>query len=74
MEYNRKLHEQLEGIKGRLKKGQPVLGSLKPKESGKGKQGDGKKGKQDGEGSESQETDWEFHELRPSDFLNKPTD
>ena len=26
----------------------------------------------DGGGSESQKQRWEFHELRPSDFLNKP--
>lgn len=74
MEYNRKLHEQLQKIQERLKKGQPVLGSLKPSDGNKGKKGNGKQGAKKGEGSESQETDWEFHELRPSDFLHKPTD
>ena len=74
MEYSRNLHEQLQKIQERLKKGQPVLGTLKLTEGGKGKKGNGQKGKKDGDGSESQETDWEFHELRPSDFLHKPSD
>jgi len=76
MEYNRNLHEQLEGIKGKLQKGQPVLGSLKKLDKGKSnKKGNpGDPANKKGDGSESQKTDWEFHELRPSDFLNKPTD
>ena len=73
MEYSRKLHEQLEKVKGRLSKGQPVLGQLKPSEKGKGRPGEGDPPKKKGDGSESQKTDLEFHELRPSDFLNKPS-
>ena len=74
MEYSRELHEQLEKIKGKLQRGEPVLGSLKPSEKGKGKPGDGDPENENGDGSESQKQQWEFHELRPSDFLNKPTD
>ena len=72
LKYSRGLHEQLEGIKGKLKSGQPVAGKLKKKgEQGKGK-GNGKsKSDKKGGGSESQEQDWEFHELLPSDFHNK---
>jgi hypothetical protein len=73
LKYSRALHEQLEsGVKGRLKNGQPVAGSLKRK----GEKGGGKKGsndsKQKGGGSESQDQDWEFHELLPSDIHVKP--
>ena len=74
MEYTRDLHEQLEGLKSKLKKGQPVVGTLSkgPKEPGFGPGKDPNfKGK--GDGSESQEQEWQFHELRPSDFLPKPT-
>lgn len=75
MEYNRKLHEQLEGVMSKLKNGQPVLGSLKPSGKNKGRPGEeGDPKSEKGGGSESQKTDWQFHELRPSDFLNKPTD
>jgi hypothetical protein len=74
LEYSRNLHEQLQKIQERLKKGQPVLGTLRLVEGGTGKKGNGQKGKKDGDGSESQKTDWEFHELRPSDFLHKPSD
>jgi|TARA_R110000824_G_scaffold100186_1_gene238247 hypothetical protein len=72
--YSRKLHEQLEKeVMGKLKKGQPVFGRLT-----KGKEGPsskGEKGKSDkkGEGSESQEQGWEFHELSPSEIHQKPT-
>ena len=72
--YSRKLHEQLEKeVMGKLKKGQPVLGRL-----AKGKQGlpsKGKKGESSkkGGGSESQDQDWEFHELSPSEIHQKPT-
>jgi hypothetical protein len=75
--YSRGLHEQIERqIRQKLQRGQPVLGSLSKitkSEKGKAKLG---KGESDGKGggSESQEQDWEFHELRPSDFLNKPND
>ena len=74
LKYSRPLHEQLEkGVMPRLRQGQPVAGKLKKGESDKGlgKKGEGKvKGK--GGGSESQEQDWEFHELRPSDIHVKP--
>lgn len=75
--YSRELHEQLQQrVIPKLKQGQPVYGSLKKKDGQNGK-GKGKnKGKGDskskGSGSESQSQDWEFHELRPSDFLEKP--
>ncbi len=72
LEYSRSLHEQLEGIKGRLSKGRPVLGELQKNKEGQGK---GISGEQEGEGegggSESQEQDWEFHELQPSDIRIK---
>ena len=70
LEYSRSLHEKLEGIKGRLTKGQPVLGELKKKKGDKKGIGSGKEKSKgnDGEGSESQEQDWEFHELQPSDL------
>ena len=75
IEYSRDLHEQLQKIQDRLKKGQPVLGSLKPTDGDKSKKGNGKKAEnKNGDGSESQKQKWEFHELRPSDFLHKPTD
>ena len=74
MDYNRKLHEQLQKIQERLKNGQPVLGSLKPMEGGKGKKGNSDEKGKNGGGSESQKQGWQFHELRPSDFLRKPTD
>ena len=73
--YSRGLHEQIEKqMRQKLQQGQPVLGRLsKIKNSGKrmGKNSIAKDGK-DGGGSESQEQDWEFHQLRPSDFLRKP--
>jgi len=73
LKYNRGLHEKLEGIKGRLKKGQPVAVRL----TKTGKKGESRKGKANGEldeggGSESQEQDWELHELQPSDIHSKP--
>ena len=71
IKYSRGLHEQLEGIKGKLKGGQPVVGKLTKPKDGKGKGDKGKSGKKGG-GSESQEQDWEFHELQPSDIHNKP--
>ena len=74
LKYSRQLHEQLDEIKDKLKRGQPVMGKLsKDKLTGKGKREKGKKySDRDGDGSESQEQDWEFHELLPSDFLSKP--
>ena len=76
IKYNRELHEHLEKkVMPKLKQGQPVLGKLTKKgEEGKGKIAGKDKGKkQDGEGSESQMQDWQFHELRPSDIQGKPT-
>ena len=76
IKYNRELHERLEKqIMPKLKQGQPVLGKLTKKgENGKGKIAGKNKGEnQDGEGSESQMQDWQFHELRPSDIQGKPT-
>ena len=74
LKYNRNLHEQLQKIKGKLGKGQPVMGKLsKDKETGKGKNGDAKKYDKNGDGSESQEQDWEFHELLPSEIHEKPS-
>tara|TARA_Y100000310_G_scaffold327674_1_gene394394 strand:+ start:1439 stop:2014 length:576 start_codon:yes stop_codon:yes gene_type:complete len=73
LKYNRGLHEQLEkGVKGKLKNGQPVMGKL-TKQEGQEKKGRGDRGKTNkkGGGSESQEQDWEFHELLPSDIHNK---
>jgi len=78
VKYNRQLHERLEkGIIPKLKKGQPVLGRLSKaerKEGGVGKNGENKQENEEGDGSESQEQDWQFHELRPSDIQGKPTD
>ena len=73
LKYSRELHEQLEKVKGRLKQGQPVAGKLtKEGQNGKGKKGQGKQADKKGGGSESQEQDWQFHELRPSDIHQKP--
>jgi hypothetical protein len=73
--YSRGLHEQIEKqIRQKLQRGQPVLGRLsKIKKGGKGKAGVGSgENNKKGGGSESQEQGWEFHQLRPSDFLEKP--
>lgn len=71
--YSRGLHEQIQNqMKGRLQRGQPILGELT--KTGKGKKGEETSKNKKGGGSESQKQDWEFHELRPSDFLNKPND
>ena len=72
--YSRDLHEQVEKqMREKLQRGQPIMGRLKKKEGdGKSKRGDGESsdGKK-GDGSESQNQEWEFHFLRPSDFLPK---
>ena len=75
LKYSRELHEQLskgtKGTMGKLKRGQPVMGSFR--------KGKGKKGKtesdanKEGGGSESQEQEWHFHELLPSEIHSKPT-
>jgi len=73
LKYSRELHEQLEKVKEKLKNGQPVVGKLtKGKGKGLSRKGDGKPNKKKGGGSESQEQDWQFHELRPSDIHQKP--
>jgi hypothetical protein len=75
LKYNRELHEQLQKVKGKLQQGQPVAGKLtKEGEKGKGKNGKGKQPNKKGEGSESQEQDWQFHELLPSEIHSKPQD
>lgn len=72
--YDRKLHEQLaKNVIPRLKKGHPVFGKLTEIKGDGKKKGNGKTNEKGG-GSESQEQRFEFHELRPSDFLRKPTD
>jgi hypothetical protein len=72
--YDRALHEHLsKNVISKLKKGQTVLGKLS-KKAGKSRKGDNNKEKSKGGGSESQEQRWHFHELLPSDFLQKPTD
>ena len=72
LSYSRELHERLEKtVKGRLMQGQPVAGKFK---QGKGqKKGEGKgEPDREGDGSESQKTRWEFHELLPSEIHKKP--
>jgi hypothetical protein len=73
LKYSRELHEQMAKINAKLKMGRPVAGKLtKSGQKGKGKKaGKGKSGEKGG-GSESQEQDWQFHELRPSDIRPKP--
>ena len=53
----------MEKLKSKLKNGQPVAGKLtKEGKKGNGKKGEGKADKQ-GDGSESQKQEWQFHEL-----------
>ena len=73
LKYNRELHERLQsGVMPRLMKGQSVVGRFlkkRPKGNRSGKD-NGKSRK--GNGSESQEQDWHFHELLPSEIHRKP--
>jgi hypothetical protein len=73
LEYSRGLHEQLQkGIMPRLKSGQPVVGRLA---KGKGLPRLGfsvGKSSGKGDGSESQNQEWHFHELLPSEIHRKP--
>ena len=74
LKYNRNLHEQLQKtLIPKLRSGRPVYGKLskdkKPPGKG-GNKGDGKDKK--GDGSESQEQEWHFHELLPSEIHSKP--
>jgi len=73
MEYSRGLHEQIEKqIMPKLRSGQPVAGKFIKgiKRKGAGKEKGFAKGK--GDGSESQEQGWHFHELLPSEIHSKP--
>tara|TARA_R100001086_G_scaffold185483_2_gene103805 strand:+ start:1587 stop:2168 length:582 start_codon:yes stop_codon:yes gene_type:complete len=74
LKYNRKLHEQLDNIKKGLGKGQPFMGKLeKANKEGKAKGNEGEQNSnKQGEGSESQDQEWELHELRPSEIHSKP--
>jgi hypothetical protein len=73
LKYNRELHEKLEkGAMPKLKRGQPVIGRLtKENKQGLVREGDGTSTKKGG-GSESQEQEWHFHELLPSEIQGKP--
>jgi len=73
--YSRGLHEQVEKqMRGRLQKGQPVIGELSKIEGAKGKNKNNKnKTEGKGDGSESQKQEWRFHELLPSEIHSKPT-
>ena len=56
----------------KLKRGQPVIGKLtKENKQGVRKNGEGTSA-QKGGGSESQEQEWHFHELLPSEIHQKP--
>ena len=73
LKYSRGLHEQLQrGVLPKLKNGQPVIGKLK---RGEGLPKNGiNEGKSSGKGggSESQDQEWQFHELLPSEIHRKP--
>ena len=73
LKYSRGFHEQLQKrVMSKLKNGQPVFGKIaKEGDKGMGKKGKGKNNPKGG-GSESQEQDWEFHELLPSEIHKKP--
>jgi hypothetical protein len=73
LKYSRGLHEELEkGVMPRLKRGQPVAGKLSKDKAREGIKGKGKLTKGKGGGSESQEQEWQFHELLPSEIHKKP--
>ena len=70
------MHERLaRNMIPKLKSGQPVVGklSLRAKKPELSFQPGKAKRNSKGDGSESQEQEWHFHELRPSDILEKPT-
>jgi hypothetical protein len=73
LEYNRTLHENLQNnIVPKLKAGQPVYGKLsKEKRESKLGRASGKTPSKS-HGSESQEQEWHFHELLPSEIHQKP--
>jgi len=69
--YNRKLHEKLEReVMPNLRRGQPVAGKLSKEKSGVSKNKGESKNK--GDGSESQNQEWHFHKLLPSEMQGKP--
>ena len=73
LSYSRGLHEQLEReVMTELRRGRPVVGKLAKGKKGKGLKGSGKTTREKGGGSESQEQEWHFHQLRPSDIHRKP--
>jgi len=76
LKYSRELHERLEkGIMPKLKSGQPVVGRFnkEKRQSLRAAFGlDKTSGKKKGDGSESQEQEWHFHELLPSEIHSKP--
>jgi hypothetical protein len=72
--YSRGLHERIEqDMRSKLRSGQPVVGRLTKgaKRLGRGPDGKGKSTNK-GTGSESQEQEWQFHELLPSETHSKP--
>jgi hypothetical protein len=72
LQHTRELHEQMEKLRNKLKSGQPIVGKLtKESKKGNGKKGEGETDKQ-GDGSESQKQEWQFHELLPSEIYRKP--
>ena len=73
LKYSRGLHEKLEkGVMPKLKRGQPVIGKLtKENKLGPRKNREGASAEKGG-GSESQEQEWHFHELLPSEIHQKP--
>ena len=71
--YSRRLHEELaKNMIPKLKMGHPVVGRLTKSKSGRFKEGKDKS-KRKGYGSESQNQEWHFHELLPSEIHKKPT-
>ena len=73
LKYDRSLHEKLEKeIMPRLRKGQPIVGRLSKEKIGQGRKGKEGISSGKGGGSESQEQEWHFHELLPSEIHRKP--
>jgi len=73
LKYSRELHEDLEKrIIPRLKSGQPVFGKLTKGRNPPNMRVGLDKGNGKGDGSESQEQEWQFHELQPSEIHRKP--
>ena len=57
---------------GRLKRGQPVMGSLTKRKRPPRMGGSEGEAESKGDGSESQEQEWHFHKLLPSEIHKKP--